>query len=263
MPGRPGAGGRALTAGARVRLTREGRVAVLTLDHQPTRNAIDEETFLRLTDLLVSLRDDPGPGALLLTASGPHFSSGADISEPLPTEAALAAQDLAVHPAALLREFPRPTVTAVQGCCIGGGLELALATDIRIAADDAWFRFAEITVGLPTGWGGGSLLADIVGRGRALDLLLSGRWVDAAEALAIGLVTRTCAPGLLRQSAGEAATELAGRSPAAVHAIKQAVNSGDFRSALRAEIRNFGAAAASPEAARLIADFLARPKGSR
>jgi enoyl-CoA hydratase/carnithine racemase len=250
-------------AGGRVRLAREGQVAVLTLDHQPSRNAVDAETFQRLTDILLSLRDDPGTGAVLLTASGPHFSSGADIAEPLPTEAALEAQDLAVHPAALLRDFPRPTVTALHGCCIGGGLELALATDIRIAADDAWFRFAEVTVGLPTGWGGGSLLADVVGRGRALDLLLSGRWVDAAEALAMGLVTRTCEPGLLQQTAAEAAAELAGRSPAAVYAIKQAVGGGDFRSALRAEIRNFGAAAATPEAARLIADFLARPKGAR
>jgi enoyl-CoA hydratase len=243
----------------RLLIRREGPVTVLSLDHPPTRNAIDEETFRLLADVLTSLRDDRQAGALLLTGLGPHFCSGADIKEPLPTQAALAAQDLAVHPAALLHAFPRPTVTAIHGCCIGGGLELALATDIRIAADDAWFRFAEISVGLPTGWGGGALLAAAVGQSQALDLLLSGRWVDAAGALAMGLVTRTCQPGRLASAALELAAELAGRPAAAVRAIKAAVRGPGFQAALAAEIRSFGAAAASPEAARLIQEFLAGP----
>jgi len=241
----------------RIRVRREGRVGLLTLNHPPTRNAINERTLHQLARILTQLRDDAGVGALLLTAAGRHFSSGADIKEPLPTQAELAAQDPSMHPAALLHGFPRPTVTAIHGCCIGGGLELALATDIRIAADDSRFRFAEITVGLPTGWGGGALLAAVIGRGRALDLLLSGRWVDAAEALAIGLVTRTCPADALSATALTLAAEMADRSPVAVRAIKAAVGGAEFRATLAAEIRGFGAAAASPEAARLIADFLA------
>jgi len=247
----------------RLGISRHGKVVVLTLDHPPTRNAIDEQTFRLIGETLTGLQDDPEVGALLLTAAGPHFSSGADIKEPLPIPADLAAQDLAVHPAALLYGFGRPTVAAIQGCCVGGGLELALAADIRIAADDAWFRFAEITVGLPTGWGGGALLKAAVGRAYALDLLLTGRWVDAREAAAIGLVTRVCPSADLGGNALELAAELAVRSPDAVSAIKAAVRDDDFPVALRAEVQNFGTAAASPEAARLIEAFLAGRAGGQ
>lgn len=241
----------------RVAVSRHGRVAIVTLDHPPTRNAIDSPTLARLSDILLSLRDDPGVGALVLRAAGPHFSSGADIKERLPTEAELLAGDVADHPTALLHGFPRPTIAAIQGCCIGGGLELVLATDIRIAAADSWFRFTEVTVGLPTGWGGALLLREAVGRSVALDLLLTGRWIDSATALATRLVTKTCPTEELDSSSLDLAGELASRSPVAVSAIKAALSVAGIESALLDEIRNFAAAAASPAAARLIDDFLA------
>ena len=177
---------------ARLALEREGEIARLVLD-APPRNEMDHGFFRDFAALVATLPGLPVRG-LVVHGAGRHFSSGADV-DALKADVAGARQERAA--AALLEatagfqtlhDLPYPTVAAVGGCCLGSGLELALACRWRVAAANAVFALPETTFGLMPGCGGTVRLPALVGRGRAVELLLSGRIVDAAEALAIGLV---------------------------------------------------------------------------
>lgn len=178
--------------GVRLLLEQDGGIARLVLD-APPRNEMDQDFFRTLAALVGTLASLPVRG-LVVHGAGRHFSSGADVDALKAglagTQPALAAHALfdATSSFQRIAELPYPTVAAVGGCCLGSGLELALACRWRIAAANAVFALPETSFDLMPGCGGTVRLPPLVGRGRAVDLVLSGRFVDAGEAREIGLV---------------------------------------------------------------------------
>ena len=168
-----------------IEVTRSGGVAVICLN-RPKVNALCRALLVELTAALNDLRTDP-PGAVVITGSERFFAAGADIAEfGGPDEAAEIGQTIIAATAAI-EAFPRIVIAAVSGVALGGGCELALACDLRIAADNAVFGQPEILLGIIPGGGGTQRLPRLVGPARAKELVLSGRQVKADEALRIGL----------------------------------------------------------------------------
>ena len=179
-------------ASLRLALDPDNEIARLVLD-APPRNEMDRGFFHTLAALVRTLKDLPVRG-LVVHGAGRHFSSGADVDTLkiglAGEQPALAAHNLLEATSSFQRiaELPYPTVAAIGGCCLGSGLELALACRWRVAAANAVFALPETSFNLMPGCGGTVRLPALVGRGRAVELLLSGRFVDAEEAREIGLV---------------------------------------------------------------------------
>jgi enoyl-CoA hydratase len=212
-----------------IRLDLDGAVATLTIDRRSVLNALNRATMDELRRAVLELRRDQSIRAVIVTGAGEKaFVAGADIQELeglSPTDAegyALEGQ----HVFDLIEHLGRPVVAAVNGFALGGGCELAMACTLRIAADTARFGQPEVKLGVTPGFGGTQRLPRLVGRGRALDLLLTGRMIDAQEALAIGLVNRVVPAAALMDEAKKLATSLAGLAPLAMRAIVEAVHRG-------------------------------------
>ena len=173
---------------------RRGAAAVLTIDRPERRNAVDGPTAELLTEGYHRFVADDEARALVLTGAGDlAFCAGADLKAIETLGPRLELEDGPLGFTRLIS--PKPTIAAISGWCLAGGLELALWCDVRIAAQGAHFGFTERRFGVPLIDGGTQRLPRIVGLGRALDMILSGRIVEAEEALAIGLVTELVAPG--------------------------------------------------------------------
>jgi enoyl-CoA hydratase len=174
----------------RVRYERSGAAAVLTIDRPERRNAIDGATAQALHDGFRAFAEDDGARVLIVTGAGDEaFCAGADLK-------ALETLDTDAHggPLGFTRlASPKPTIAAVLGWCLAGGFELALWCDLRVAAPSARFGFTERRFGVPLIDGGTQRLPRIVGSGRALDLVISGRVIDVEEADRFGLVTEIAA----------------------------------------------------------------------
>jgi enoyl-CoA hydratase/carnithine racemase len=189
-----------------VRYERSGSASVLTIDRPEQRNPVDGETARLLREGLARFEDDDGARVLVLTGSGPAFCAGADLKalDTLNTEEP-------EGPLGFTRLTPsKPTVAAISGWCLAGGVELALWCDIRIAAEGSTFGLFERRFGVPLCDGGTQRLPRVVGLGRALELILTGRPVDAEEAHRIGLVNEVVPPGRHLERALELAERLAG-----------------------------------------------------
>jgi enoyl-CoA hydratase/carnithine racemase len=191
-----------------VRYERVGAAAVLTIDRPERRNAIDGPTAERLADAYAAFAADDGARVLVLTgAGGVSFCAGADLTA---IETFAPRLDDPGGPLGFTRRIPaKPAIAAIEGWCLAGGLELALWCDLRIATETSTLGFPERRFGVPLIDGGTQRLPRIVGLGRALDLILTGRLVDAAEALAHGLLTEVVAPGAHLERALEIAEGLA------------------------------------------------------
>ncbi len=177
-----------------VRYERVGAAAVLTIDRQQRRNAVDGATAERLRDGLNAFEADDDARVMILTgAGGVSFCAGADLKA---LESYAGRLDDPDGPMGFTRRTPsKPTIAAIGGWALAGGLELALWCDLRIAGEGSTLGFPERRWGVPLIDGGTQRLARIVGLGRALDLILSGRFVDAQEALAMGLLTEVVPTG--------------------------------------------------------------------
>ena len=226
---------------------RDDAVAVVTIDRPEVLNALDRETLTSLRDALRRLAVDQDVHAVVLTGAGDRaFAAGADIREMTPM-GVLEAHGwgmLGHECGRLLESMPKGTIAAVNGLAVGGGCELALACDIRYASETATFGQPEINLGVIPGWGGTQRLARAVGGGLAKDLILTGRTIDAAEALRIGLVSAVHPAGELLDRALETAAALAEKSPVALSAAKDAANralQGDLGSGLSYEAIIFSA----------------------
>jgi enoyl-CoA hydratase len=223
---------------------REGVVATVIVDRADAMNAVDRPTLEELRDRLAEVAHDTAVGVVVLTGAGDRaFVAGADIKymSGLNAEEALAWGELGQHSAQLLETMPKPTIAAINGFALGGGCELALACDLRYAASTARLGQPEINLGIIPGWGGTQRLARVCGLGVAKDLILTGRLVDADEALRLGLVNAVHDPVLER--AHETAELLAAKSPLALAAIKRATNhvlQGDHVGNLSREAEEFG-----------------------
>src|SRR5215475_6475740 len=171
------------------------RVATLTVNRPDKLNALNDRVIAELGSAIDALRGDASVGGIILTGAGRAFVAGADISE-LEGHGAISAKALAQRGQDVFRRFetsPKPTIAAVNGFALGGGCELAMSCQMRIASENAKFGQPEVKLGLIPGYGGTQRLPRLVGKGRALQLLLTGEMIDAQEALRIGLVNRVVA----------------------------------------------------------------------
>jgi len=238
-----------------IRVERDGGVAVVTIDRQDALNALDVATLTELRDRLRELAADSEVRAVVLTGAGEKaFVAGADIKymSGLDREQAAAWGALGHEAATLLETMPKPAIAAINGFALGGGCELALACDLRYASSRAKLGQPEINLAIVPGWGGTQRLARVCGIGVAKDLILTGRTIDAAEALRVGLVNEIADPVLER--ALETARELTTKSPAALTVAKRLVNASP--SSLGLEVEDFGALFEGAEAKEGLAAFV-------
>jgi enoyl-CoA hydratase len=238
-----------------IRVESDGGVAVVTVDRQDALNALDVATLTELRDRLGELAGDGDVRAVVLTGAGEKaFVAGADIKymSGLGRKQAAAWGALGHEAATLLETMPKPAIAAINGFALGGGCELALACDLRYASSRAKLGQPEINLAIVPGWGGTQRLARVCGIGVAKELILTGRTIDAAEALRVGLVNEIADPVLDR--ALESARELATKSPAALAVAKQLVNASP--SSLELEVEEFGALFEGAEAKEGLAAFV-------
>jgi enoyl-CoA hydratase/carnithine racemase len=224
--------GRALTMdGVSLRRDEAGTptVAEIVLDRPDALNALDTVMARRLTAVCADLAADGTVRAIVVSASGPRaFCVGADLKERNRMTDADFARQRPVFRGAFdgVRNLPQPTVAAVHGYALGGGCELALSCDLIVADETAVFGLPETTVGLVPGGGGTQLALRKLGPGRAIDMIATGRKVDAAEAYRIGLADRLVPAVAARDHAIRLAGVIARNSPVAVRAAKQAIRQG-------------------------------------
>ena len=247
-------------AGIAVGVERDGAIATVTIDRPEAMNALDRPTLEELRDRLQGLAGDGETRVVVLTGSGEKaFVAGADIKymSSLSVEEGKAWGELGHHCGQLLETMPQPTIAAIQGFALGGGCELALACDLRYASPGAKLGQPEINLGIIPGWGGTQRLARTCGLGVAKELILTGRLVDADEALRIGLVNAVHDPAL--EKAREVAELLASKSPVALAAAKRATNhalQGDHVENLQREADEFGELFASEDAKEGMTAFI-------
>jgi enoyl-CoA hydratase/carnithine racemase len=230
-------------------------VALVRLD-RPKANALSVDVLGQIYSAASALHDDP-PGAVVLWGGRRIFAAGAEIAELADDGAGTVGAGF--HRAlAALASVPRATIAAINGYALGGGLELALACDFRVCAEDSRLGLPEVLLGLLPGGGGTQRLPRLIGSSRAKDLIMTGRQVPAAEALAIGLVNRVAAPDEVLEAALEWAATLA-RGPLVAHGLaKGAIDGGldgTLAAGLAAELEAFTAVGRTEDAARGIASF--------
>lgn len=215
-----------------IRFEREGRLAILTIDRPQVHNALDFATSDALAEAWVRFRDDDELRVAILTGAGERsFCAGADLrgvgdfyrSMTSAQRLRRAEQQPGLGGITRNLAIDKPVVAAVNGHCLAGGLELALACDLRVAAENATFGLPEVTRGIVPGAGGTQRLPRLVGPERALDLVLTGRRIDAHEALRIGLVSRVVPLADLLEQARAVANAIADNAPLAVRAARAAV----------------------------------------
>ena len=232
---------------------RDDAVAIVTLERPNALNALNRQLLAELSATVAQLGSADDVRVVVVTGSGERaFAAGADIAE-LASLDAEAARRFAEAGQALFRAIEtlgKPSIAAVQGFALGGGCELAMACTLRIAAETAQFGQPEIDLGTLPGFGGTQRLVRLVGRGRALGLLLTGQRIPAAEAERIGLVNRVVPAADLRREAVALAHTLAGKPPVAIRYILKAVTEGadlTLESAQALEASLFGLAAATAD----------------
>lgn len=228
-----------------VTLAANDGIATLTVNRPDKLNALNAATISELGHAIEEVRSRADIWGLIVTGEGRAFIAGADISE-LAAETAVTARELALKGQGIFNRFdssPKPVIAAVNGFALGGGCELALACHIRIASEQAKFGQPEVKLGICPGYGGTQRLARLVGKGRALQLLMTGETIDAAEAYRIGLVNRVVAADSLIETATGMLRQILANGPLAVAACIEAVGLGlemPLDGALAMEAAHFG-----------------------
>jgi enoyl-CoA hydratase len=244
-----------------IRTETEAGVAVVTIAREEKRNALSAEVRAGLLETLDTLRDDGAVRVVVITGAGEKaFVAGADIGEfaertPLEQRATMTGRRVFDEIAA----FPKPVIAMIYGFALGGGCELALACDLRVAADSAKLGQPEINLGIIPGGGGTQRLPRVVGTGQAMRLVLTGEIIDAAEALRIGLVDIVVPAAELRHRTLEMARQMAAKSPVALAAAKSAVRAAGempMEAGLRYETELFITCFGSDDKREGIAAFL-------
>jgi Enoyl-CoA hydratase/carnithine racemase len=193
------------------------RIATITINRPDKLNALNARVITELGEAIDAVSADADIGGVIVTGSGRAFVAGADIAE-LNDHSAASAKTLAQRGQDVFRRYEsslKPTIAAVNGFALGGGCELAMACHIRIASEAAKFGQPEVKLGLIPGYGGTQRLPRLIGKGRALQLLLTGETIDATEAYRIGLVNRVVAPNdlIATRRASSRRFSPTGRSP--------------------------------------------------
>jgi enoyl-CoA hydratase len=244
-------------------LTVAERIATVTVNRPDKLNALNDRVIAELGQAIDEIQSRDDVGGVILTGAGRAFVAGADIKE-LSAHGAISAKALAQRGQSVFDRFERsakPVIAAVNGFALGGGCELAMACHIRIASDAAKFGQPEVKLGLMPGYGGTQRLPRLVGTGRAMQLLLTGEMIDAAEAYRIGLVNRVVAGDQLIATATEMMRQILANAPLAIAQTIEAVNRGfelSLGDALALEATGFGLLAATEDKGEGTAAFLAK-----
>jgi len=241
-------------------------VALITVNRPDKLNALNRDTMGELSDAFTRVRGDAGIRGVIVTGAGEKaFVAGADIKE-LAALSPVEAQQLSQRGQAIFRaleSMPKPSVAAVNGFALGGGLELAMSCTIRVAAPEAKFGQPEVKLGILPGYGGTQRLPRLVGRGRALDLLLSGEMIDAPEAHRIGLVNYITARQELLAFSRAWLQKVLANGPQATALAMEAVDIGldsSLDQGLRFEAAAFGLTAATEDRREGTRAFLEKRK---
>jgi enoyl-CoA hydratase len=255
-------------AAENVALERDGHLAIVTVNRPSKLNALDDQTIAELDEAFAALDVDDGVGAVIVTGAGEKaFVAGADISV-LAKQGVLDGKENARRGQALterIENCSKPVLAAVNGFALGGGLELALACDVRFASSNAKLGLPEVSLGIIPGYGGTQRLPRLVGSGVALHLILQGDPIDAEEALRIGLVNGVFEPGDLMEKCKKVASRMVTRGPTALALAKQAVRRGaqmSMSDALTLEADLFGIISSTDEMKEGMAAFLEKRKPS-
>ena len=253
------------------RYEKRGRLAYVTINRPEVMNAVHHEANVELTAIFEDfIRDDDTWIAILTGAGDRAFSAGNDLKA---TAAIARGERPAPTPGERRVAFgglvgvtcDKPIIAAVNGFALGGGCELAIACDIRIASENAVFAQPEVSLGIPPGWGGSQRLPRLVGPGMAAEMILTGRRVAAAEALRIGLVNRVVPLPDLMPAAAELAATIAANGPVAVRAAKRLMAlafDGDPVVGLETECAVFGSVFGTPEQREGMGAFVEKRKPS-
>jgi enoyl-CoA hydratase len=249
-----------------VQLQKKNPIGWIVVDRPDKLNALNAETVRELYTAFLSLRDDPEIKCVILMGAGDKaFVAGADIGELASLDHAtgkdyvLEGQELTK----LIENYRKPVIAAINGFALGGGTELALACHIRIASENAKMGQPEVKLGLIPGFGGTQRLARLVGKGKAMELILSGKIIDAQEALSIGLVNKVVASGDLISACEDFAGEMIANAPLALEYSIRAVNEGLDKSlpeGLLLEAELFGSACDSEDSKEGTKAFLEKRK---
>lgn len=243
----------------------EGRVATVTVNRPDAMNAFNTATLLALREAFGELAPREDVGCIVLTGAGKAFVAGADISEMRdkgPTEGRVFAE-LGQSVMTFIETAPQPVIAAVNGYALGGGCELALACDIRLASEKARFGQLEVNLGIAPGWGGTQRLSRLCGPGFARELVFTGRMCSAEEALRWGLVNAVYPPDELSVRAKEMADTIASKSRIILHYAKLAALRAfdqDLAGGLRMEADLFGLCFATQDQKEGMTAFLEKRK---
>ncbi len=247
-------------------IDREGSFAILTINRPKVLNALNTQTLDELRRAILELKGDETVRAVVLTGAGEKsFVAGADINE-LAVQTPAGGREHAIagqHVLDLIEQMGKPVIAAINGYALGGGCELAMACTIRLAADTAKLGQPEINLGIIPGYAGTQRLARIIGKGRALELLLTGDQVTAQDAYRLGLVNRVVPAAELMTEAKTLAAGLAAKAPLAVRYILDAVHQGVEMPLPQAQVFEatlFGLVASSDDMREGTAAFLEKRK---
>ncbi|MCX7780786.1 MAG: short-chain-enoyl-CoA hydratase [Negativicutes bacterium] len=246
----------------------ENGIAIVAINRPKALNALNAATMRELNDLCDKLAQDKAVQVVILTGSGDKaFVAGADITE-MQAMSAIEGREwgkLGQLVFNKLENLPQPVIAAVNGFALGGGCELAMACDIRIASEKAKFGQPEVTLGITPGFAGTQRLARLVGKGLAKEILYTGDMIDAAEAYRIGLVNKVVAPEELMAAAKAMAQKIMMRAPVAVRLCKAAVNEGldtDLETGTAYEAEVFGLCFATEDQKEGMAAFVEKRKAN-
>ena len=228
-----------------VKLEKEGAVGIVTIDRPDALNALNSAVFSDLDAVLDEIEADRGISVVIFTGAGRSFIAGADITEMLPMTPVEGKQwgDRGNTTMLRIENLPQPTIAAVNGFAFGGGNELAMSCDMRLASTKAKFGQPEVGLGFTPGFGGTQRLSRLVGTARAMELILTGKTIDAAKAREIGLVNEVVEPEELLPTAVQWAQTIAAQAQVAVRQSKQCIRRGaqaDITTAVTYESQAFG-----------------------
>ena len=244
----------------------EDGIGVITLNRPKALNALNAQLMHEISHLADEIAKDESIKVVIITGSGDKsFVAGADITEMQPMSAIEGRNwgKLGQATFAKIENLPQPVIAAVNGFALGGGCELSMACDIRIASEKAKFGQPEVTLGITPGFAGTQRLARLVGRGIAKELLFTGDMIDAAEAYRIGLVNKVVPADQLHDKAKELAKKIMSRAPVAVQMCKAAVNEGmdmDQDSGVAYEAEVFGLCFATADQKEGMSAFVDKRK---
>lgn len=212
-----------------VKLSKEERIAIVTIDHPPV-NALNTPTMAELDKVLDEIKNDDSLKAVIITGAGQFaFVAGADINEIAQLKSAAEAEKIASSGQAVISKIEKlgkPVICAINAVCLGGGNELAMAGDIRIASDKARFGQPEVNLGIIPGFGGTQRLSRLVGRAKAKELILTGDMITAQEALRIGLINKIVPEGEVLKQAKDLAKKILSKGQISVATSIKAIDEG-------------------------------------